>query len=513
MTDWVATPPPSWSSLRAPRLFLALGILAGAGIAATAQPPMTETRDNRSPRPAGERSRAVVAQKYQIPDKDRAIFQGHRDPRTGRVSGGITDFEPIADEVANKLEYDAWHEVTLHAAQFNPGELEEHAGRDATRDELTGKSIPLYRLELLRFDGKLVQARRFPASMSLRKSGTLEMYEALLVPLDEPPTRTVSVMFTELPEGLAVVRQAPENEWVPIDRWAVAAGYFFKAMQEARGAKAVPVLIGKSVRLLPGPPAGPDVANPAVIDKSLRIFGSIRNDAPAASGDENWEEVLAWNRVLLHARQFSPEELEEHARTDLSFSDLFNDGRWIDKDGRAHYDGKRDYKLELVRFEGRLVKLDRMPPSKALREAGVESGYEGWLVPRNEPSGNPVCIVFTQPIEGIEPGGRVNAWVSFAGYAFKLLQYESGEKDRDDPRRNTWKRAPLLLGRAAILRPDPDGAARVTWSSFFTIATSVVLGLIAAAVGLGWWYRRGDRTARLELEAGRTRNPFDEASS
>ena len=54
----------------------------------------------------------------------------------------------------------------------------------------------------------------------------------------------------------------------------------------------------------------------------------------------------------------------------------------------------------------------------------------------------------------------------------------------------------LLLGRAAILRPDPDGAATVSWSSFFTIATIVVLGLIAAALGLGWWYRRGDRTAR-----------------
>ena len=59
----------------------------------------------------------------------------------------------------------------------------------------------------------------------------------------------------------------------------------------------------------------------------------------------------------------------------------------------------------------------------------MESGYEGWLVPR-WPSGNPVCIVFTEPIEGIEPGSRVNAWVSFAGYAFKLLQYVGREGSR-----------------------------------------------------------------------------------
>lgn len=511
MTDRVATPPPRIVRSPAVRLSLALWILAGSGVVTASQPPVAAALDDRSPRPPGERS--IGARKYIIPNKDRAIFQGHRDPATGRVSGGIIDFEPIARESSNKLEYDAWHEVTLHAAQFSARELEEHAGRDATRDELTGKTIPLYRLDLLGFDGKLTKARRFPASMSLQKSGTLEMYEALLVPLDEPPTRTISVVFTELPEGLAAVKKAPEEEWVPIDRWAVAAGYFFKAMQEAPGADAVPVLIGKSVRFLDAPPAGPDLKNPAAIDKNLRIFRSIRNDAPAASGDENWEEVLAWDRVLLHARRFKPEELEELARTDLSFFDLFNDGRWVDKDGKVRYDGKRDHKLELVRFEGRLVKLDRMPPSRALREAGVESGYEGWLVPRNEPSGNPVCIVFTDPIEGIEANGHVNAWVSFAGYAFKLLQYESGEKDREDPRRNTWKRAPLLLGRAAIVRPDPDGAATVSWSSFFTIATAVVLGLIAAALGLGWWYRRGDRTARREIEAGRTRNPFDEVSS
>jgi hypothetical protein len=153
-----------------------------------------------------------------------------------------------------------------------------------------------------------------------------------------------------------------------------------------------------------------------------------------------------------------------------------------------------------------------MTSPQVLRDVGVESGYEGWLVPRDEPSGNPVCIVFTDPIEGVEAGGRVNKWVSFAGYAFKLLQYESGEKDRDDPSRNTWKRAPLLLGRTAIVRPDPDGAATVSWSSFFTIATAVVLGLIGAALGRSWWFRRGDRAAQREIEAGRMRNPFEGVS-
>jgi hypothetical protein len=99
--------------------------------------------------------------------------------------------------------------------------------------------------------------------------------------------------------------------------------------------------------------------------------------------------------------------------------------------------------------------------------------------------------------------------VSFAGYVFKLLRYESAEKDRDDSSRYTWKRAPLLLGRAAIVRPDPEGAASVSWRGFITVATLIVLTLVGTAIGLSWWYRHGDRSARREIESHRARNPFD----
>jgi len=512
MSGRVALPPPKRWFLPCASLLVAVGLIADAGMMSAAQPPPTGDRDERSPRPADAESRPVGAEKYQIPNKDRAIFKGHRDTKTGLYSGGIIDFERIASESTNKLEYDAWHEVTLHAAQFSSRELEEHASREATRDELIGKDRTSYRLELFRFDGKVTKVRRFPAAKSLRESGTLEMYEAVLVPLDDPPTGTVAMIFTELPDGLAAVRQSPENEWMPVDRWAIATGYFFKLVQDAPGAEAIPVLIGKSVRVLNDPPAGPDPRNAAAIEKNLRVFRFIRNDAPSASGDENWEERIAWNRVLLHAHRFSAEELEKNARTDLTFLDLYNDGRWVDKDGRARYSGRRDYKLELVRFEGRLIRLQKMTPPRELRDAGIESAFEGWLSPSGEPSGNPICIVFTDPIDGVEPGGRINKWVSFAGYVFKLLQYESGEKDREDPSRHTWKRAPLLLGRAAIVRPDPDGASPVSWGNFATIATSVVLGILAVALGLSWWFRHGDRAARHEIEASRARNPFGDES-
>ena len=99
---------------------------------------------------------------------------------------------------------------------------------------------------------------------------------------------------------------------------------------------------------------------------------SPERNAPIASGDENWEEVTAWNRVLLHARRFSHEELEQAARTDLTFFDLYTDGRVV-RDGRTYYDGPREYKLALVLLEGRLIQLKSVEPSRKLRDAGVGS--------------------------------------------------------------------------------------------------------------------------------------------
>jgi hypothetical protein len=496
------------------RVCLVLALAAGAGAPGGAQDPPRDPdgagRDDRSPRPPGDDGRPVAALKYQIPNKDRAIFQGYRNAETGRQKGGIVDFAPVASEAENKQEYDAWHEVTAHAAQFTSAELEGHAGRDATREELVGPPRDHFRLELLRFDGRLTKARRLAAAKSLAESGVAESYEALLVPLGGPPNRPVSVVFTELPPELAELRQAPEARWSAVDRWGTAAGYFFKAVQDAPGADPLPLLVGKSVRVLAEEPPGPDPKNPAAVDKGLRVFRHVRNDAPVASGDENFEEMVAWNRVLLHARRFPPEELERHARTDLTFADLFFDGRWVDKDGKTRFDGARDYKLDLVKFEGRLIQLKRMKPSAELRDAGVEEAYQGWLLPRDEPGGNLVCVVFTDPLEGVEPTGRVNRWVSFAGYAFKLMRYESGEKEKDDPTRYVWKRAPLLLGRAATPRPDPESASPVSWESFATAATAVVLGLVGSALALAWWYRGGDRAARRAVAANRERNPFGE---
>ena len=134
---------------------LILGLLTVGGLIATAQQP----RDDTPPLPPAEPSRAIVAQKYQIPNKDRRIFQGQRDPKTLQQVGGIVDLTAIAAETDSSDEYHAWHEVMVHAAQFSQT-VDEHAARDLTRDDLTGPQGPNYRLELLRFRGSFTKVWR-----------------------------------------------------------------------------------------------------------------------------------------------------------------------------------------------------------------------------------------------------------------------------------------------------------------------------------------------------------------
>lgn len=463
------------------------------------------TEDPPDPRPPLPPTLPSQGKDYRVPNPDRAIFRGFQDPKTLKRTGGIVDFTPVASEKDNSDEYHAWHELLLHARQFTTEELLTHARRDVVRDELVENSREALRLELIRIDGRLVQARRVEPTPILQQVGIAAIYEAILEPLDEPPPDRVSVVFTECPEALQKLTFAPVNTWLEFDNlWASAAGYFFKVKPDPT----LPILIGKGLQVGLVPPPGPDPHVPPALDRQLRIFRRIENDTWVARGADRWEEAAAYNRVLLHARRWSVQELEEYARRDLRFADLYFDGHRELSDGRRDFRGPRSYLLELVRLEGRLVMLRSFTATRKLQDAGVDTLYEGWLIPQNEPRGNPVCIVFTDLPEGIEAGGRVNYWVSFAGYYFKLMRYESAERDADDPSRFVVKRAPLLLGRGVLLRPDPEAASPVSWTAFSTAATAAVIGMVLIALGLTWWYRRDDRRIRDEI-AQQQRNPFD----
>jgi hypothetical protein len=240
--------------------------------------------------------------------------------------------------------------------------------------------------------------------------------------------------------------------------------------------------------------------DPTALDRNVRVFKFIQDKAPMIRFDTGWPEIAAYNRIIVHASRFSAEQLEQHALTGVKFADLFEDVR-------------RDFRLKNVRLEGRLIRLRKSDTNNELRAAGVNQLFEGWLIPQNEPRGNPVIIAFTEPLEGVEPADRVNKWVSFAGFSFKLVRYTSGEQDPKNPARNLDKFAPLLVGKSPIPRPDPEAPTSMTWGVFVLGAIIGGVVLIASAGLLTWYYRRGDRQARNEMDNARNRNPFDPAAA
>jgi len=480
--------------------------LAGFGARAEAQPSNPPTKDElkkvdrENPLPADSPRRPSQA-KFALPD--RAIFNR------------VKDLEPgVPSEAENRDEYLAWCEFVMHAKQFAAADLDQAAARDLTPIDLLKPNRSLYRCELLRFEGKVSCVRRLEAPLFFRDNpalGVAELYEVRMIPTDESPLTPVSIVFTELPEALAAVKQKAPKEWLDVDLWATASGYFFKTIsgpgERGNTAVFVPVLVGKSITVLPAPSASA-LDSPA-LDKNVRVYKFIRDKTKIASRpkltefDVPWEESAAYDRVVRHAARFPAQKLEEHARDDLKFADVFQD------------ESQSAYRLELVKFEGRLISLRRFDAGEEAKASGIENLYEGWLVPAKEPRGNPICIVFSEPLEGVPATGRVNAWVSFAGYLFKKMRYVSSEEDPKSPNKNVEKYTPLFIGKSPISRPerDPDRPSQWTWGGFVLAAIITGALLIASGGLLAWYYRKGDRKAKESMDAVRGRNPFDAANA
>ena len=497
---------------RAARAVLALGLACAAGPVRgqpPVPPPEADAPDDTPPLPPGEPKRTPPAAKYRVPNPDRALFHGVRD-RQGNRAGGVEDGKPLASEKQNPDEAAAWAEVVRHARRFPAAELEEHAARDLTADDLRRPVRQFYRLDLVRLDGTLTAARRVRATKGVAADGGPgELFEARLVPAGDAPADPVVVVVTDWPAGLpdlpATPADKPAGDWAEVNRWVRFAGYSFKltlypgpdadpADPKHAGWRAAPLLVGRSVTPAERPSAS------VSLDKNLRVFKLVADDAPIARTAANWEEAAAWDRLVRHARQFTPAELEAAARRDLSFADLFEAGRSA-------------YQFDLVRLEGRLIRVKAIPASDRQKAAGVTNLYEAWLVPQGEPRGNPVCLILSELPAGIAPtaaGELANHWVSAAGYSFKLLRYESAEADPKDRTKNLGKRAPLLIGRSVTVREAGAAGGPGMGSGFAPLLAGGLALVAGAGVALAWWFRRGDRAARVAVANARAVNPFGE---
>ncbi|MFO0934958.1 MAG: hypothetical protein U0798_00395 [Gemmataceae bacterium] len=252
------------------------------------------------------------------------------------------------------------------------------------------------------------------------------------------------------------------------------------------------------------PPAAPKPVNAAdlvtiPIDKNRAIFSHIDDRSPIRSESQSPDEYAAYNAVLIHARHIPVADLESHARRDVMYKDLFHSVR-------------KEFKLDLVRFEGRLKRLRSIGPTRQLKEAGIETLYEGWIVPREQPKFL-LCFLTTELPEGLEAQQELgkpalNMPVSISGYFFKLMAYETPEAAKD-PKKTPIEYAPLLMGRSIVVLKETGRDPADDWFGTFLPALVAVMGTIAAIViGLTLWYRRGDRTVQSTIAARYETNPF-----
>jgi hypothetical protein len=117
--------------------------------------------------------------------------------------------------------------------------------------------------------------------------------------------------------------------------------------------------------------------------------------------------------------------------------------------------------------------------------------------------GNPVCVVCSELPAGLKPGEDLDRRVSTDAYFFKLYRYEAGDG---------WRRAPLLIGRAAVPAVSDASAPASIWAVPGAVVplTLGLVGLAAAvAVGVAWWFRREDRRARERLRQVRPEMPME----
>jgi len=240
-------------------------------------------------------------------------------------------------------------------------------------------------------------------------------------------------------------------------------------------------------------------ADPYVLDGDRMHFSHVEWDAPVRSEDRNPDEFEAYNDTLLHARLFTTADLLAHASRDVTFRDLVRPA------------GK-DFQFKLLAMEGRLKRVRRMEPTKPLLAAGVANLYECWIFPAG--GTDPLCLVTLDLPDGVAPAMEFTPTrtVQFAGYYFKLIQYESAAPSPKSPDRNVVRRVPLLMGRGFTVTPEPSRDGGRVWREGFLPGMLAVLGGVAAAAfGLTWWYRRGDRAVKAAVEARRDRNPFPDS--
>lgn len=170
--------------------------------------------------------------------------------------------------------------------------------------------------------------------------------------------------------------------------------------------------------------------------------------------------------------------LEKHARRDITFKKLWED--------------PEKYRGELVYLKGYLRGLQPWRPTdeEYFNPAKFETLYDGYLITQDSRP-NPFIIVVPRIADGMPIGSNISENISFAGYFFKLWNYQAAD--------GTIRSAPLLIGQIVTWTPAPHYEGTAQMSTYLAVAFIVLVVSVGGAI----WVinRRNMRQAGVSVAA------------
>jgi hypothetical protein len=157
----------------------------------------------------------------------------------------IRDREKMGTMEDNPGEAIAYCHLVVEASRTPLEAFRKGARRDLTYRHLFNYSAR-YRGEVVHLEGRIMRINAFPAPQRLQADGIEQLYEGWIFDALNKGANPLVVVFTELPEGLALrdidYYQHREDNHVAFDGW------FFKVLRytAAKGDYGSPLLIGRS---------------------------------------------------------------------------------------------------------------------------------------------------------------------------------------------------------------------------------------------------------------------------
>ncbi|MCE9529924.1 MAG: hypothetical protein K8T89_02095, partial [Planctomycetes bacterium] len=208
-------------------------------------------------------------------DREEVRIKLNRDDKLWRF---VKDKEslPVIKNDGNRFEHTLYNDVFIHAQQFSLESLAKHSRKDSVYADLVGDARDQFLRELLHLEGTLVRLRERETTERLKAANFPKLYEGWLVVEDEP-THLIEIVFAELPEGVTPAEKM--NQRISFD------GYYFKLLKYQYDAKDgkdnwryAPLLIGRSIKVIPGEISLFSLENPSIpalmIVIGMTIIGS-----------------------------------------------------------------------------------------------------------------------------------------------------------------------------------------------------------------------------------------------